>query len=170
MDNIKLLKFPHKQLRSEVIKEYIKLLNYRGVVCFSCGNAARALEETGLNTIHIGEQGELTPNKWYTMQEIKNRFPSFFDATSGHLNIELMYRIGLKYKSYLGELPDTVYIPTGSGETLVCLKLVYPDTKFIAVYNLGPETEYNKNAPLNRLVEILSEKIILTPNRKKFNL
>ena len=102
------------------------------------------------------------------MQEIKNRFPTYFDATSGHLNIELMQQIGKKYKEYLGELPSKVYVPTGSGETLVCLKLVYPKTKFIAVYNLGKETEYNENAPLNTLVRLLSEEIILNPENMKF--
>lgn len=157
-----LLSFPHKKIRSQVIKEYIKK-DYKQVVCFSCGNAARALEEEGLNVIHIGTQGELTPNKWYTMQEIHNRFPTAFDATSGHLNMELMKKIGQKYKEYLGELDETMYIPTGSGETLVCLKLAYPEQNFIAVYNLGVETEFNTHAPLNKLVEWCSDKIIYNP-------
>lgn len=160
MDNQKLLKFPHKQIRSKVIQEYIEG-TYDRVLCFSCGNAGRALEELNLEVLHIGEEGILNPNKWFTLKEINHRFNNYFDATSGHLNIELMQMIGEEFKKYLGELPQTNYIPTGSGETLVCLKLAYPNKDFIAVYNLGKETEYNENAPLNKLVELLSKEIIL---------
>ena len=56
MEYVHLLKFPHKKLRSVVIKKYIQN-NYDKVVCFSCGNAGRALEEEGINTLHIGEKG-----------------------------------------------------------------------------------------------------------------
>lgn len=156
----KLLTFPHKQIRSKVIQEYIKD-NYTKIVCYSCGNAGRALEELNLDVLHIGEEGILTPNKWFTMKEINHYFHEYFDATSGHLNIEIMQLIAEEYKKYLKELPSIVYVPTGSGETIICLKLAYPKTKFIAVYNLGKETEYNPNAPLNKLVELISEEIIL---------
>lgn len=158
-ENITLLKFPHKKIRSKIIKEYVEE-DYDKILCFSCGNAGRALEELNLDVLHIGEEGILTPNKWFTLKEVHHKFSEYFDATSGHLNIELMELIGKEFKKYLGELPQTNYIPTGSGETLVCLKLAYPEKDFIAVYNLGKETEYNPNAPLNRLVELLSKEII----------
>ena len=158
-DSYDLLTFPHKQIRSKVIKGYISG-NFDKVVCFSCGNAGRALENEGLDVLHIGEEGVLTPNKWFTMQEIAHFFPDYFDGTSGHLSNELMQLVGDAYKEYLGELPEVVYLPTGSGETLVCLKMAYPDVDFVAVYNLGKETEYSEYAPLNKLVELLSYDII----------
>ena len=154
-----LLRFPHKKIRSEVIKEYIDG-DYDKVVCFSCGNAARALEDVGLDVLHIGEEGCLNPLKWFTMKEINHYFDGYFDGTSGHLSTELMLLIGEAYKDYLGELPNLVFIPTGSGETLVCLKMVYPNTDFVAVYNLGKETEYNENAPLNTLVQLLAYDVV----------
>lgn len=146
-----------KNARTKMIKQYTN----KPIICFSCGNAARSLEKEGLTVLHIGEQGVLNPNKWFTVQEIQHYFPEYFDATSGHLNMELMNLIAEEYKKELKQLPNTIYLPTGSGETLVCLKLAFPETKIIAVYNLGKETEYNENAPLNKLVEILSEKIII---------
>ena len=154
-----LLVFPHKKIRSKVIKEYIDG-EYDKIVCFSCGNAARALEDENLDVLHIGEEGVLNPLKWFTMKEVNHFFSEYFDGTSGHLSVELMELVGKAYKEYLGELPDLVYIPTGSGETLVCLKMAYPNTDFVAVYNLGKETEYNENAPLNTLVRLLAYDIV----------
>ena len=177
MKNIKekLLVFPHKLIRSKIIKNYIKG-NYDKTVCFSCGNAGRALEELNLDVLHIGEEGTLTPNKWFSMKEINHQFHEYFDATSGHLNIELMQLISKEYLKYFGENKfkpnEEVYVPTGSGETLVCLKMAYPKTRFIAVYNLGKETEYNPQAPLNKLVELLADEILfydLKKNEKKIN-
>lgn len=160
-----LLKFPHKMIRSGVIRKYIGG-NRDKVVCFSCGNAARALANEGLDVLHIGEEGVLTPNKWFSQREIAYWFGDYFDGTSGHLSVELMQIIGEAYKEFLGDLPELVYLPTGSGETLVCLKMAYPNTDFVAVYNLGKETEYNENAPLNRLVELLSYDIIFADEEK----
>lgn len=163
MDKKILLTFPHKKIRSKVIKEYIKN-NYTKIVCYSCGNAGRALEELNLDVLHIGEEGTLDANKWFSMKEINHYFHEYFDATSGHLNIELMQLISKEYLNYFGQNKfkpyEEVYVPTGSGETLICLKIAYPQTNFVAVYNLGKETEYNPNAPLNKLVELLSSKII----------
>lgn len=155
-----LLRFEHKKIRANVIKEYLKDKNYKGVVCFSCGNASRELKNVGLNVIDISPSGDLIANRWFTPYEIKNIFNNYFDATSGHLPIHLMELIGKAYKEHLGELPDINYIPSGSGETIVCLKLAYPDKEFIAVYNLDNATEYNENAELNNLVKVLSKEII----------
>ena len=171
MDKELLLTFPHKKIRSKVIREYING-NYNKIVCYSCGNAGRALEELKLDVLHIGEEGILDTNKWFSMKEINHYFHEYFDATSGHLNIELMQLISKEYLKYFGKNKfkpnQEIYIPTGSGETLVCLKMAYPQTKFIAVYNLGKETEYNPNAPLNKLVELLAYKIILN-GAEQFN-
>ena len=156
-----LLRFGHKAIRSLIIRDYMAKCGYDKAVCFSCGNAARSLEETGIDTLHIGEQGVLKPTRWFTQAEIHRAFPNHFDATSGNLPIELMYEIGKAYKTHLGKLPDEVYVPTGSGETIVCLKMVYPDTHFVAVYNLDKATEYSPNAPLNGIVKLISDNVIM---------
>lgn len=156
---VELLRFPHKKIRAEVIKRYIQG-RYEKAVCFSCGNAARELQAAGVNTLHIGVNGDLQPNKWFTQQEIATAFPTHFDATSGHLPAELMIMLAEEYKKYLGELPDLVYLPTGSGETLICLKLAYPATQFVAVYNLDSATEYDSRCVLNKFVELAADGII----------
>lgn len=154
------LNFPNKQLRAEVIKSYLQDKKYDGVVCFSCGNATRELKKIGLNVIDVSPKGDFFPLHWFTPSEIKAKFPTYFDATSGHLGNDLMLLIAKKFKDFLGDIPNINYIPTGSGETLVCLKLAYPDKEFIAVYDLDNATEYNENATLNKFVEIFAKKII----------
>lgn len=152
-----LLRFPHKQIRADIIKDYMREAGFTKAVCFSCGNAARALEAAGVDTVHVGADGELNPNKWFTQARISKVFDGYFDATSGHLPIELLLRLAAAYKKHLQDkLGDVVYVPTGSGETLVCLKLAYPNKKFIAVYDLDKATEYSKDAPLNKFVELLA--------------
>ena len=156
-----LLRFEHKRIRAEVIKEYLANKSYKGVICFSCGNASRELKKVGLNVIEISPHGDFIPNKWFNPSEIAEMFTNYFDATSGHLDITLMELIGKAYKEKLGNLPNPCYVPSGSGETLVCLKLAYPNIDFIAVYNLDFATEYSDNAPLNKLVKLLAKEIIM---------
>ena len=138
-----------------------------GVVCFSCGNATRELKNIGLNVIDISPQGDLIPNKWYKPSEVAEVFTNYFDATSGHLSMEIMQMIGDEFKKALGNIPQTNYVATGSGETLVCLKLAYPSKDFIAVYNIDKATEYNENATLNNLVKIMAKDIIFANKEVK---
>lgn len=161
MKKINLLKFPHKKIRAEVIKEFLADKDYKGVVCFSCGNASRELKKVGLNVIDISPTGDLVSIKWFQPSQVKKMFTDYFDGTSGHLSMELMLKVAEAYKKYLGELPNTNYVPTGSGETLVCLKLAYPEKDFIAVYNINSATDYSSNAVLNKLVECLAKEIIM---------
>ena len=157
---VELLRFPHKHLRAQVIKAYMAECGYSKAVCFSCGNAARALEVVGVDTLHIGPHGVLAPQKWFTQAEIKHNFPQHFDATSGHLPVELMARLGATYRDYIGPLTGSIYVPSGSGETLVALKMANPGTNFIAVYNLDEATEYSEYAPLNALVRLLAAGVV----------
>lgn len=154
--------FQAKRLRSLVIHDYV---GDKKVVCFSCGSASRELRIAGCNVLAIGENDILIPNHWFTQQEIAETFPTYFDATSGHLSMELMLLIANRFKEYLGFLSDDEYdVHCGSGETLVCLKLAYPEKKFNAIYNvpeLKAETAYNKKAPLNQLVKLLANKVII---------
>lgn len=156
-----LLIFPHKKIRANVIKEYLNKSSYNKVVCFSCGNSAKELKKAGVETLFVGENGEFKPNEWFTQSKINSIFPEYFNATSGHLPIELMLMISKKYKEYLGELKtDVLYVPTGSGETILCLKMAYSNKKFVAVYNLNEATKYDQENPFNLLVEIIADKVV----------
>ena len=149
-----MLTFPNKAIRSKIIGNYFRSTYYRGIVAFSCGNATKALKALGLPVVAISPGGDLSPtDHWWTPAEIRRVFPDYLDATSGHLPLFLMEEISLAFKDHLGSLKDQAYdIPTGSGETIVCLKLAYPNIDFTAVYNLGDPTRYNPQAPLNGLV------------------
>jgi len=166
---VKLLRFPHKKIRAAVIKKFIEKRGYRGVVCFSCGNASRELKNVGLNVLDISPMGDLIPNRWFRPSEVAEKFYGYFDATSGHLPMELMIEIAAEYKKYLGLSLPSCYIPTGSGETIFCLKLAYPDEELIAVYNLDEATEYNENAVLNDIVKIFAKNIIFANADQKFD-
>lgn len=163
MGMMNLLTFPHKAFRSKIIKQYMEEAGYTGAVCLTCGNAGRELRALGVDTVIIGETGDLSPNRWLSTAEVHRLFPDRFDATSGHLNMELMNRIAEQYRKYLGKLDSPQYIPSGSGECLTCLKLAYPDIEFIAVYNVPGElahaTEYSEYAPLNGLVRLLAKDV-----------
>ena len=155
----------NKKIRSEVIFKYCKEAHIKGVVCFSCGNASAALHKIGLDTVDISPSGSLIPNKWWTPEEIKKTWPDRFDATSGHLPLFLMLRIAEEYKMYLNSLEKTmtikksVDIPTGSGESFVCISLAFPHIKFNAVYNMGMGTNYEKDSPLNDLIQNMANEI-----------
>jgi hypothetical protein len=151
-----MLIFPAKQIRAKVIAEYIKAAGYRGCVCFSCGNASRALKEAGVYTVDIGDEGDLAPRRWWTAAEIHKAFPDLFDATSGHLTLELMNLIAGAFQEYFTthKLCD-IEVPTGSGETILCLELAFPGTQFIPVRNIDRPTKYEERAPLNRLCDLL---------------
>lgn len=159
---MKTLDFPNKKLRSKVIKEYLSKANINKVVCFSCGNASRELKNIGLNVLDISPIGDLTANKWFKSNDILKYFSEYFNATSGYLPFDLMYNIGQEFKNYLGDIPNENYIACGSGETLVCLKLAYPQKEFVAVYdNNNNATKLDKETPLFPLVKILAKDIII---------
>lgn len=145
--------FPAKMLRAKVIKAHVQAAAYAGVVVFTCGNAAQALRAEGLDVLEIGPQGALLPGRWWTPAEIHRIWPERFDATSGHLPAPLMAQIAQVLGGYLGNLRAAAYeVPTGSGETIVCLRWAYPSTRFVPVYGIGQGTEYNVAAPLNYVV------------------
>jgi hypothetical protein len=121
---------------------------------FSCGNASRALREAGLDTVDISPTGELLAGKWWNAARIRQTWPDRLDATSGHLPMPLMLEVARAFRGHLGNLwTGTYQVPTGSGETLVCLSMAYPNTLFMPVYDLDEATAYNAEAPLNDMVE-----------------
>lgn len=144
-----------------MINLYCKRAGYRGVVCFSCGNASAELKKV-IDTIDVSVTGDLTANKWWDSAEIHRIWPHRFDATSGHLPAPLLDGLALAYRQEIGELTEKEYnVPTGSGETIICLALAYPDIKFNAIYDVGPGTEYNEQAPLNGLVRLVANKTLM---------
>lgn len=151
-----MLIFKNKLVRAEVLRDYAVATDNLRCVCFTCGNAAEALRMSGLDVIEVGPRGPLVPSRWWTPADIRRTWPDRHDFTSGHLPVQLMRAIGQRFKEHLGDLPQHSIVPTGSGETLVSLAMAYPDHQFTARYNLGPETAYNVQAPLNRLVEMLA--------------
>jgi hypothetical protein len=157
-----------KTVRARVIRDYMKASGVDKAVCFSCGNATRKLKEIGVPLLAISPGGDLLPNRWFTQSEIATAFPGYFDATSGHLNITLMTEIAKRLK-YEFNLKDGEYfdIPTGSGETITCLKIAFPKCEFRAVYNNNnPATSFEPKAPLNAFVATFFETKTIEPTCK----
>lgn len=149
-----------KRLRAMLLHDYIGA--DKKYVCFSCGNTSKSLKRLGLDVLDISPNGDLIPNRWFTIQEVRETFPDRFDATCGHLSIDIMNRLSNSYKGYFKhylEMYDEIIVPTGSGETIVCLALAFPNKKFVARYNIDASTEYHEEAPLNKLVEQLAFRI-----------
>ena len=148
--------FPErKRIRAWVIREYLDNAGRRQVVCFSSGNAAQQLRVAGLDVVEVGPCGVLQSERWWTPAQIARVWPDRFDATSGHLPLTLMLDLAREYQQRLQTQvgPSAIhYIPTGSGETILCLRWAFPLTRFLPLYNVGPGTEWNAKAPLNGLV------------------
>jgi hypothetical protein len=151
----KALQFPHKKIRAQVIADFVRIAGYRGVVVFTCGNAAKTLRDEGLEVTEVGPRGDLKTEKWWTMAEIHRAWPDLFDATSGHLPIPLMGDIAKAYRAHLGELRVGRYsVPSGSGETVTCLRVAYPLLEFDPTYDEAKlETTRHDDAPLNLFVD-----------------
>jgi hypothetical protein len=150
---------PEKQIRATEITRYVVDAGYKGIVVFTCGNAAKALRETGIwndSIVEVGPKGGLQTDRWWTPAEIRRTWPDLFDATSGHLPFTLMVKVAAGLRTVLGALDKDVQylVPTGSGETILCLGLAYPHISFCAVYdNDRPETTRDAEAPLNAAVD-----------------
>lgn len=155
-----------KSVRARVIKRHMEAYGYKLAVCFSCGNATRELKNAGVDLLAISPGGDLLPNRWFTMAEITVKFPGYFDATSGHLSIALMNEIARQLKYELNLIPGEFYdVPTGSGETIICLAIAFPQCKFRAVYDDNdPATAYEPNAPLNWLIASTFETKMICKN------
>lgn len=147
-----------KAIRAILIKMYMQKAGYKQAVGFSCGNGNAALKKIGVDVLDISNYGELRANKWWKPEEINKHFPAHFDATSGHLSVYLLNELGKLLKQYIGNLDKNskYLVPSGSGETVVALKLAYPQIHFIAVYSkTNPSTLYEQNAPLNTVVRAM---------------
>lgn len=149
-----LLKLPAKSIRADVIADYMMEAGYSGCVCFSCGNASAAMKER-VDTLDVSPSGDLVPTRWWTPGEIRRAWPHLFDATSGHLPLHLMERIAHHLGLYIDErggldTNEAYDVPTGSGETIFCLRMQYPFVKFRAFQDGTPATEWSTQSPLYR--------------------
>lgn len=146
-----------KQIRAKIVKEYMALAGYKKAVCFSCGNSSKALRDVGVDVVDVGALGTLTPNTWFSQDQIANTFEGYFNATSGDLPLHLMYKIADGLREALGPDWKGGNVLTGSGETYVCLRLAYPQLKgdILPIRDNTPGTEYSPDANLNRLMELL---------------
>lgn len=162
-----MLRFPNKRWRAEVIVPYAARARYRGIVCFSCGNASAALKGLGMPVLDVSPTGTLVANEWFEPEDIRKTFPEFFDATSGHLPTPLMVRIAKVFRARLQHKiqPGTQYeVPSGSGETIVLLRWAFPEAQFVPIYDIGKGTKFEKRSPLNFAVSN-KNKSVDTPQR-----
>ena len=148
------LRCNEKHVRAEIIKRYMEQAGYSGAVCFTCGNAARALRSVGVEVLEVGPCGPLAPQGWWSPAAIRRAWPHLFDATSGHLPAPLMVDVARALREAVGALPETevISVPTGSGETLACLQWAYPHCQFKPVADGTPATERHPGASLLALL------------------
>lgn len=142
---------PTKKLRSLVIAAHLAESGHVGVVCFTCGNAGRALEAVGLHVVAVGDHEDLRPGTWWTPGRIAWTWPHLFDATPGHLPMPLMVQLAQLLRDEVGTLdPALRYrVPTGSGETILCLRMAYPNVVFAPWHREDdPATRRDDQAPL----------------------
>ena len=161
--------WPHtsKEYRHYVISDYVNNSDHLGVVCFSVAGMqalATSLNVYDIPYIDISPHGALQTNRWWSLEEINITWPNLFDATSGHLQPPLMDRTAELMKQSLGKFDKaTYYVPTGSGESLICTAMAYPHLNFVAVYNLNDVTQHNPQSPLNKMVAAVCEDVIVEP-------
>lgn len=161
-----------KEIRASVINKHLTKIGINKCVCFTCGNSAEQLRKQGLEVIGVGDNEILRPEKWFCYTEIQSTFNGLFDATSGHLAFPLMAEIsdefnGIargadgricyawekdnKFPSF--EAGKTYGVPTGSGETIICLKMALPSVDFepVRLKDFRP-TKFLDNYPLNKML------------------
>jgi hypothetical protein len=130
-----------KRLRAAVVKDYVcgmTGLGHTRVVCFSCGNASAALREAGLDVLDISPTGHLEAREWWTPARIAREWPHRFDATSGHLPLPLMVALAERLQQYLRAEVDPnghYVVPSGSGETVLALRMAFPHARFDPYWN-----------------------------------
>lgn len=140
-----LLQIPQKAIRAAVISDYMLRAGITRAVCFTCGNAARALRIAGVtDLIEVGPRGPLQPAEWWTPAMIAQVWPDRFDATPGHLPYHLMIEVARRIRIAGPPMPGAYRVPTGSGETITCLRIAWPHLDLqpaFSVPGLEAETE-----------------------------
>lgn len=166
-----------KGTRAWLVHDHARAKGFKRIVCFSCGNAATALREhqRPYNKVEIlevgsGPQADFAPREWWSQSRIARVLPDYFDATSGHLDAQLMEDIAAAYRSYQRSasiIPQykssgDYIVHCGSGETFVVLAMAFPKINLHAVYdNRKPHLTFNKEAPLNSLVQAIAKTVTI---------
>ncbi len=130
--------FPNlKKARSTVIVVHALLNSISKICLFSCGHAYKSLhtvaEPYGIEVHWI--RGE---DRYYSREEVNELYPSYFDATCGALSIDLMHELGCILHKHLldqGYNDEILYVPVGSGETIVALGHHIPHSKLIGYHS-----------------------------------
>lgn len=152
MNGPPLLVVPQKRYRATVIASWMARSGYTQAVCFTCGNAAYALRDAGVDVLEVGPRGELVPTDWWTPSRVRRVWPDRFDATPGHLPLHLMIDTANAIRQQEPRPEFGAYsVPTGSGETILCVKLAWPELSLLPVFDLPgleAETRYDPDAPL----------------------
>ena len=125
-----------KLIRSKVIKAY---LGNDKCFCFSCGNATKALQNAGVNVIAVSPKDAINATRYVSPLEATKLF-NCFDATPGNLPIYMIKDIAAEIKKVLPrkiiESSAPIYIPTGSGETLLAMSFIFPISRLRAVVDI----------------------------------
>lgn len=98
---------------------------------------------------HIAPNGVFSPNRWLSPSEIRAIFPNYFDATSGHLPLDLMVRIALKLQGTYSPPCSSLEVMSGSGETAIILKMAFPHLYIVPLWGDDEATRYEENGNLN---------------------
>jgi hypothetical protein len=125
----------------EVLRDYICFQDsYDGIVMFSSGKAYEWMKKladfAGIDVLGISSSipfdgAQKLENRFYSKEEIAELFPRRFDATPGALDELTMRQIGIQiYCRLLSlgyDLRSRLYVPVGSGETIISLAYRVPD-------------------------------------------
>lgn len=163
-----------KRIRAYVIRRHMKEHGFDRAICFSCGNATRALKSAKVDTLAIAPGADLAPtDRWFTISEIRDALPGYFDATPGHLPMDVMNRLAAAYRIAFADVFCSVtdfVVPTGSGETIICLKMAFPSVNFAAMWdNSSPATTFDDRAPLANIVRAVFPYVIKEGGRDAKN-
>lgn len=152
MPELAMLSVPQKAYRAGVIAAWMERAGYQDAVCFTCGRAAHELRNAGVNVLEVGPRGGLAALRWWTPAEIHRAWPGYFDATPGHLPMHLMVETARIIRRGEPEpTPGEYVVPSGSGETIMCLKIAWPTLHLSPAFEvpgLEAETRYEPEAPL----------------------
>jgi hypothetical protein len=131
-----------KKIRAEVIRDRLPPGISR-VICLSCGNAVRSLEETitGARVVGVDPRSPVVTTREITIDELWRYFgPESFNATSGYLPLDWLEEIGQRIYKIIPSAP-CYFVPCGSGETMMALSFFVPIGRMVGVTATYPPIE-----------------------------
>lgn len=141
----------NKRLRARVIKKYY---GDQRLYAFSCGNATAALAKEGCNLVAIDGSSPIEARRYVTPKASDHYFNGT-NVTSGYLPLHLMLELAREYQHNIGEVSefDRIFVPCGSGETLLALSFFIPMRKLLPIVSgtFAP-MKLDQNSPLENWV------------------